>query len=90
MGYINEAIDQGNPLKTLDALLLPTAKIRNVDPAHAQHYQDVLSQAKLRKLRVSWGMCSKQGHTVVLLGNSAWAWEGRRGASPTSIHSWCP
>ncbi|XP_058512393.1 ras GTPase-activating-like protein IQGAP2 isoform X3 [Ochotona princeps] len=51
MGYINEAIDQGNPLKTLDALLLPTAKIRNVDPAHAQHYQDVLSQAKLRKLR---------------------------------------
>lgn len=51
VGHINEAIDTGNPLKTLDALLLPTAKIRNVDPDHAQHYQDVLYQAKSQKLR---------------------------------------
>ncbi|XP_064129411.1 ras GTPase-activating-like protein IQGAP2 isoform X4 [Loxodonta africana] len=51
VGYINEAIDEGNPLKTLDTLLLPTAKIRNVDPDYAQHYQDVLYQAKSQKLR---------------------------------------
>lgn len=42
VGHINEAIDEGNPLKTLDTLLLPTAKIKNVDPDYAQHYQDVL------------------------------------------------
>ncbi|XP_014439403.1 ras GTPase-activating-like protein IQGAP2 isoform X2 [Tupaia chinensis] len=51
IGYINEAIDEGNPLKTLDALLLPTAKIRDVDPDYAQHYQDVLHYAKSQKFR---------------------------------------
>lgn len=53
MGHINEAIDEGNPLKTLDTLLLPTAKIKNVDPDYAQHYQDVLYHAKSQKLMVS-------------------------------------
>uniref|UniRef100_A0A452RMS9 IQ motif containing GTPase activating protein 2 n=1 Tax=Ursus americanus TaxID=9643 RepID=A0A452RMS9_URSAM len=53
VGHINEAIDEGNPLKTLDTLLLPTAKIKNVDPDYAQHYQDVLYQAKSQKLMVS-------------------------------------
>ncbi|KAF6357000.1 IQ motif containing GTPase activating protein 2 [Rhinolophus ferrumequinum] len=48
--YINEAIDEGNPLKTVDGLMLPTAKIRDVDPEHAQHYQDVLYHAKSQKL----------------------------------------
>ncbi|XP_037657712.1 ras GTPase-activating-like protein IQGAP2 [Choloepus didactylus] len=51
--YINEAIDEGNPSKTLDSLLLPTAKIRDVDPDFAQHYQDVLHHAKSQKLRDS-------------------------------------
>ncbi|XP_058421568.1 ras GTPase-activating-like protein IQGAP2 [Diceros bicornis minor] len=50
VGYINEAIDEGNPLKTLDSLLLPTAKIKDVDPDSAQHYQDVLYHAKSQKL----------------------------------------
>ncbi|XP_055454336.1 ras GTPase-activating-like protein IQGAP2 [Psammomys obesus] len=49
--YINEAIDEGNALKTLDALLLPTANIRDVDPDHAQHYQDVLFHTKSQKLK---------------------------------------
>lgn len=53
VGYINEAIDEGNPLKTVDGLMLPTAKIRDVDPEHAQHYQDVLYHAKSQKLMVS-------------------------------------
>lgn len=50
LGYINEAIDEGNPLKTLDTLLLPTANIRDVDPDRAQHYQDVLFHTKSQKL----------------------------------------
>ncbi|KAH0520484.1 Ras GTPase-activating-like protein IQGAP2, partial [Microtus ochrogaster] len=50
LGYINEAIDEGNPLKTLDTLLLPTANIRDVDPDCAQHYQDVLFHTKSQKL----------------------------------------
>ncbi|XP_017495725.3 ras GTPase-activating-like protein IQGAP2 isoform X1 [Manis javanica] len=50
VGHINAAIDEGNALKTLDALLLPTAKIKDVDPDYAQHYQDVLYNAKLQKL----------------------------------------
>ncbi|CAO2592910.1 Ras GTPase-activating-like protein IQGAP2 [Lemmus lemmus] len=49
LGYINEAIDEGNPLKTLDTLLLPTANIRDVDPDCAQHYQDVLFHTKSQK-----------------------------------------
>ncbi|PNI73277.1 IQGAP2 isoform 19, partial [Pan troglodytes] len=53
VGYINEAIDEGNPLRTLETLLLPTANISDVDPAHAQHYQDVLYHAKSQKLRDS-------------------------------------
>ncbi|KAB0345717.1 hypothetical protein FD754_022643, partial [Muntiacus muntjak] len=52
VGYINEAIDEGDPLKTLDSLLIPTAKIKNVDPDFAQHYQDVLYQAKTQKYMV--------------------------------------
>uniref|UniRef100_H0X9E7 IQ motif containing GTPase activating protein 2 n=1 Tax=Otolemur garnettii TaxID=30611 RepID=H0X9E7_OTOGA len=51
VGYINEAIDLGNPVKTLESLLLPNADIKDVDPDFAQHYQDVLQHAKLQKLR---------------------------------------
>ena len=57
VGYINEAIDEGDPLKTLDSLLLPTAKIKNVDPDFAHHYQDVLYQAKTQKYMVSLSRC---------------------------------
>lgn len=51
VGCINEAIDEGDPLKTLESLQLPTVKIRDVDPEHAQHYQDVLYHAKSQKLK---------------------------------------
>ena len=57
MGYINEAIDEGDPLRTLDSLLLPTAKIKDVDPDFARHYQDVLYQAKTQKYMVSLSRC---------------------------------
>uniref|UniRef100_A0A663N1V0 IQ motif containing GTPase activating protein 2 n=1 Tax=Athene cunicularia TaxID=194338 RepID=A0A663N1V0_ATHCN len=46
IGNINEAIDQGNPEKTLETLLLPTAKLQDVKPVNARHYQDVLQHAK--------------------------------------------
>ncbi|XP_012658200.1 ras GTPase-activating-like protein IQGAP2 [Otolemur garnettii] len=59
VGYINEAIDLGNPVKTLESLLLPNADIKDVDPDFAQHYQDVLQHAKLQKLRDSSEKTSK-------------------------------
>lgn len=59
IGYINEAIDEGDPFKTLETLMLPTAKIRDVDPGHALHYQDVLYRAKSQKLRVGFSSLFK-------------------------------
>ncbi|XP_039945590.1 ras GTPase-activating-like protein IQGAP2 isoform X6 [Hirundo rustica] len=53
IGHINEAVDQGNPEKTLEALLLPTAKLQDVRPANARHYQDVLHHAKAQKCKES-------------------------------------
>ncbi|XP_029431113.1 ras GTPase-activating-like protein IQGAP2 isoform X2 [Rhinatrema bivittatum] len=50
---INEAIDQGDPGNTLNALLSPTAKLQEVNPANAWHYQDVLHHAKAHKCKVS-------------------------------------
>uniref|UniRef100_G1P7P6 IQ motif containing GTPase activating protein 2 n=1 Tax=Myotis lucifugus TaxID=59463 RepID=G1P7P6_MYOLU len=51
VGCINEAIDAGDPLKTLESLQFPSVKIRDLDPEHAQHYQDVLYHAKSQKLK---------------------------------------
>uniref|UniRef100_A0A663N2F7 IQ motif containing GTPase activating protein 2 n=1 Tax=Athene cunicularia TaxID=194338 RepID=A0A663N2F7_ATHCN len=53
IGNINEAIDQGNPEKTLETLLLPTAKLQDVKPVNARHYQDVLQHAKAQKCKES-------------------------------------
>ncbi|NXS58766.1 IQGA2 protein, partial [Brachypteracias leptosomus] len=53
IGHINEAIDQGNPEKTLEALLLPTAKLQDVSPVNARHYQDILHHAKAQKCKES-------------------------------------
>ncbi|KAM7024165.1 ras GTPase-activating-like protein IQGAP2 isoform 3-T3 [Acridotheres tristis] len=53
IGHINEAVDQGNPQKTLEALLLPTAKLQDVRPVNARHYQDVLHHAKTQKCKES-------------------------------------
>uniref|UniRef100_A0A8C2HGJ7 IQ motif containing GTPase activating protein 2 n=1 Tax=Cyprinus carpio TaxID=7962 RepID=A0A8C2HGJ7_CYPCA len=43
---INEALNSGDPEKTLDALLLPTAKLQGVNPANAKHYHDLLLTTK--------------------------------------------
>ncbi|PKU44506.1 ras gtpase-activatinghypothetical protein [Limosa lapponica baueri] len=57
IGHINEAIDQGNPEKTLETLLLPTAKLQDVRPVNARHYQDVLHHAKTQKCKCSDYLC---------------------------------
>ncbi|XP_053317929.1 ras GTPase-activating-like protein IQGAP1 [Spea bombifrons] len=49
IGVINEALDEGDAKKTLQALQLPAAKLEGVDPNVAQHYQDTLVRAKREK-----------------------------------------
>ncbi|XP_072462483.1 ras GTPase-activating-like protein IQGAP2 isoform X2 [Notamacropus eugenii] len=51
IGLINKAIDQKNPEHTLQSLLLPAAKLRNVKPDNVYHYQDVLFNAKSEKMK---------------------------------------
>uniref|UniRef100_A0A8C4W2F9 Ras GTPase-activating-like protein IQGAP1 n=1 Tax=Gopherus evgoodei TaxID=1825980 RepID=A0A8C4W2F9_9SAUR len=49
IGLINEALDEGDPRKTLQALQIPAAKLEGVTPKVAQHYQDTLIRAKREK-----------------------------------------
>ncbi|CAH2297228.1 ras GTPase-activating IQGAP2 isoform X1, partial [Pelobates cultripes] len=53
IGIINDAIDQGVPQKTLEALLSSSAKLQAVSPENALHYQDVLQQDKMSKCKDS-------------------------------------
>uniref|UniRef100_A0A5S6L523 Small integral membrane protein 19 n=1 Tax=Xenopus tropicalis TaxID=8364 RepID=A0A5S6L523_XENTR len=52
IGFINDAIVQGDPKSTLEALLAPQAKLLDVSQENACHYQDVLQQAKAQKCKV--------------------------------------
>ncbi|PWA28993.1 hypothetical protein CCH79_00006341 [Gambusia affinis] len=49
IGLINEALDEGDPMKTLDMLQNPSAKLTDVDPSIAQHYHDKLLEARREK-----------------------------------------
>ncbi|XP_060611464.2 ras GTPase-activating-like protein IQGAP1 [Anolis sagrei] len=49
IGVINEALDEGDAKKTLQALQMPAAKLEGVTPRVAQHYQDVLLRSKREK-----------------------------------------
>ncbi|KFU87108.1 Ras GTPase-activating-like IQGAP1, partial [Chaetura pelagica] len=49
IGLINEALDEGDSKKTIQALQIPAAKLEDVDPKVAQHYQDTLLRAKREK-----------------------------------------
>lgn len=53
IGQINEAIDQGRHENTLQALLLPTARLQAVNPGNSFHYQGLLHQAKAQKCKDS-------------------------------------
>lgn len=52
IGLINEALDEGDTRKTLQALQIPAAKLEGVTPKVAQHYQDTLLRAKREKAQV--------------------------------------
>uniref|UniRef100_A0A8C3DBH2 IQ motif containing GTPase activating protein 1 n=1 Tax=Corvus moneduloides TaxID=1196302 RepID=A0A8C3DBH2_CORMO len=62
IGLINEALDEGDTKKTLQALQTPAAKLEGVTPKVAQHYQDTLLRAKREKAQVS----DTQDETAVL------------------------
>uniref|UniRef100_G3THJ8 IQ motif containing GTPase activating protein 1 n=1 Tax=Loxodonta africana TaxID=9785 RepID=G3THJ8_LOXAF len=49
IGLINEALDEGDAQKTLQALQIPAAKLEGVRAEVAQHYQDTLIRAKREK-----------------------------------------
>ncbi|NWH80514.1 IQGA1 protein, partial [Piaya cayana] len=49
IGLINEALDEGDSKKTIQALQIPAAKLEGVSPKVAQHYQDTLLRAKREK-----------------------------------------
>ncbi|KAL2088303.1 hypothetical protein ACEWY4_015202 [Coilia grayii] len=49
IGQINEALDGGDLQSTLAALQHPAAKLTDVDPSLAQHYYDLLLQARREK-----------------------------------------
>ncbi|TSK20028.1 Ras GTPase-activating-like protein IQGAP1 [Bagarius yarrelli] len=49
IGLINEALHEGDPKKTLEALQHPAAKLTDVDPSIAQHYFDKLLEARREK-----------------------------------------
>ncbi|KAJ6669822.1 hypothetical protein lerEdw1_000371, partial [Lerista edwardsae] len=53
IGHINKAIDEGDPTKTVEELMVPTAKLQGVKGAYAWHYQDVLANAKTLKCQES-------------------------------------
>lgn len=53
IGLINEALDEGDAGKTLQALQIPAAKLEGVLAEVAQHYQDTLIRAKREKAQVS-------------------------------------
>lgn len=52
IGLINEALDEGDAHKTLQALQIPAAKLEGVLADVAQHYQDTLIRAKREKAQV--------------------------------------
>ncbi|CAG5135114.1 unnamed protein product, partial [Candidula unifasciata] len=51
--HINEAIDSGNEKETLQALQLPAAKLKNINPEQAFHYQVLLAKRKDKKAEES-------------------------------------
>ncbi|MEQ2271258.1 Ras GTPase-activating-like protein iqgap1, partial [Xenotaenia resolanae] len=53
IGQINESLDEGDPMKTLDMLQNPSAKLTDVDPSIAQHYHDKLLEARREKAHMT-------------------------------------
>ncbi|KAI7814790.1 putative ras GTPase-activating-like protein IQGAP1, partial [Triplophysa rosa] len=49
IGLINEALAEGDLQKTTAALQHPAAKLTDIDPSLAQHYYDILQEARREK-----------------------------------------
>lgn len=52
IGLINEALAEGDLQKTMAALQNPAAKLTDIDPSLAQHYYDILQEARREKAHV--------------------------------------
>lgn len=52
IGQINEALQEGDSVKTLAMLQNPAAKLTDVDQSVAQHYHDKLLEARREKAHV--------------------------------------
>uniref|UniRef100_A0AAY4BE40 Ras GTPase-activating-like protein IQGAP2 n=1 Tax=Denticeps clupeoides TaxID=299321 RepID=A0AAY4BE40_9TELE len=89
---INEALNSDDPEKTLAALLLPTAKLQDVDPAIAQHYHDVLLHTRvlifiqqkhpLREVNLTCSLCSAVAGVVANIN-----WEVSEGNTQNALHA---
>ncbi|XP_078479638.1 ras GTPase-activating-like protein IQGAP1 isoform X1 [Lampetra planeri] len=51
IGQINEALEEEEPVRTLEALQLPAVKLSGVEPALTFRYRDVLRASKRRKAK---------------------------------------
>ena len=52
VGIINQAVDEGDPHATLNALKMKTAQLQNVDNKQALHYQNLLATKKQQRAEV--------------------------------------
>ncbi|KAK6188369.1 hypothetical protein SNE40_004554 [Patella caerulea] len=51
IGVINDAIENGEPDEVLQALMLPTAKLHDIDEKQAYHYHILLAKEKANKVQ---------------------------------------
>uniref|UniRef100_A0A8C1G787 IQ motif containing GTPase activating protein 1 n=1 Tax=Cyprinus carpio TaxID=7962 RepID=A0A8C1G787_CYPCA len=63
IGLINEALDEGDLQKTMAALQNPAAKLTDIDPSLAQHYYDILQEARREKAHVCIPLQTRNSNT---------------------------
>lgn len=64
IGLINEALDESGLQKTLAALQNPAAKLTDIDPSLAQHYYDILQEARREKAHVCIPLQTRNSNTA--------------------------
>uniref|UniRef100_A0A665WQ13 IQ motif containing GTPase activating protein 1 n=1 Tax=Echeneis naucrates TaxID=173247 RepID=A0A665WQ13_ECHNA len=92
IGLINEALDEGDPMKTLAMLQNPSAKLSDVDPSVAQHYHDKLLEARREKAHVrqhSLLTCaSGRNDTILFLQNALTQVSRKEKNNAASVIEW--
>lgn len=66
IGLINEALDEGDLQKTMAALQNPAAKLTDIDPSLAQHYYDILQEARREKAHVCIPLQTHNNNTAYM------------------------